>query len=97
MDKLPEPKPKQGGEEKGSATVEHKTNLRKLTEDELLFLIDYRRLENLEKEKQLKFFVCIGDIKMAEILKRNIRIKRQRYILNLLDEMRTKDCHRFQT
>jgi hypothetical protein len=64
IDKQPAPKPKQGGEFKGIPIIAERTAMRRLTEDELLFLIDYRRLQNLEKEKQLKFFVCIGDVRM---------------------------------
>jgi hypothetical protein len=33
----------------------------KLSKDETDFLKDYRRLEDLEREKGIKFFECIGD------------------------------------
>ena len=33
----------------------------KLSKDELGFLMDYRKLEDLEREKGIKFFECIGD------------------------------------
>lgn len=33
----------------------------KLTEEELTFLKSYRTLEDLEREKGIKFFECIGD------------------------------------
>ena len=33
----------------------------KMTEDEKSFLIDYRKLEDLEREKGIKFFECVGD------------------------------------
>ncbi len=33
----------------------------KLSKDETDFLKDYRRLEDLEREKGIKFFQCIGD------------------------------------
>jgi hypothetical protein len=32
-----------------------------MTEDEKSFLIDYRKLEDLEREKGIKFFECVGD------------------------------------
>lgn len=59
-DKMVKPEIKKGGEEMGHIIIK-KDGLRKLTEDELVFLIDFRRLMDLEKEKSLKFFVCIGD------------------------------------
>lgn len=33
----------------------------KLTEDEQKFIVEYRRLEDLEREKGIKFFRCVGD------------------------------------
>lgn len=33
----------------------------KLSEEEKNFLTEYRRLENLEREKGIKFFECVGD------------------------------------
>lgn len=33
----------------------------KMTEDEKDFLIGYRKLEDLEREKGIKFFECVGD------------------------------------
>ena len=32
-----------------------------MTEDEKSFLMDYRKLEDLEREKGIKFFECVGD------------------------------------
>jgi len=32
-----------------------------LTDDEFSFLKEYRRLEELERQKGIKFFECIGD------------------------------------
>jgi hypothetical protein len=32
-----------------------------LSPDELSFLKEYRRLEDLEREKGIKFFECVGD------------------------------------
>ena len=33
----------------------------KMSEEELKFLKEYRALEDLEREKGIKFFECIGD------------------------------------
>ena len=33
----------------------------RLRDDEREFLIEYRGLEKLEREKEIKFFSCIGD------------------------------------
>lgn len=33
----------------------------KLTENEQKFIKEYRRLEDLEREKGIKFFQCVGD------------------------------------
>ena len=33
----------------------------KLTHEEQSFLIQYRKLEDLEREKGIKFFQCVGD------------------------------------
>jgi len=32
-----------------------------MTGDETTFLMEYRRLEDLEREKGIKFFQCVGD------------------------------------
>ena len=47
-----------------ASTEKQQTGLKmtmKLTEDEKNFLTEYRRLEDLEREKGIKFFECIGD------------------------------------
>jgi len=33
----------------------------KLSENEKAFIKEYRRLEELEREKEIKFFECVGD------------------------------------
>ena len=37
------------------------TKAMKMSEEELKFLKEYRALEDLEREKGIKFFECIGD------------------------------------
>jgi len=50
-----------------TATKKNEDNLTKmrqamgLSDNEFAFLKDYRRLEELEREKGIKFFECIGD------------------------------------
>lgn len=68
-----------------------------LSNDEFAFLKEYRRLEDLEREKGIKFFECIGDPPATEKFLGDIQVKRQNYINERLDEMREKDCHRFAT
>jgi len=48
-----------GGNEGGEAILNLKTI--KLTADEQQFLKEYRKIEELEREKGIKFFQCIGD------------------------------------
>ena len=48
----------------------------KLSEDELAFLMDYRRLEDLEREKGIKFFECIGDPPATDKFINGIEVKR---------------------
>jgi hypothetical protein len=38
----------------------------RLREDEREFLIEYRQLEKLDREKEIKFFSCIGDPSITE-------------------------------
>ena len=99
LERIPEAhfKKRKGGEEKGDGKAEARARLARLTEDELVFLIDYRRLEDLEKEKYLKFFECIGDLRMADKFKLGIESKRRRFIAHRAENMRAKDCFRFTT
>lgn len=69
----------------------------KLSEEEKNFLTEYRRLENLEREKGIKFFECVGDPPATEEFINGIQTKRQNFIENKLAVMRTQDCHRFAT
>jgi hypothetical protein len=47
-----------------------------LTESQVGFLREYRRLEDLEREKGIKFFECIGDPPATEGYKQQLREKR---------------------
>jgi hypothetical protein len=61
---------------KWDTQVKKKTDMSKLSEDELVFLIDYKRLEDLEIEKAVKFFVCIGDESISRKMMRYVMHKR---------------------
>ena len=56
---------------------------------------EYRRLEELEREKGIKFFECIGDPPATDEFKDGIKVKRQNFIVDRQNEMRDKDIHRF--
>jgi len=51
-----------------------------LSADELSFLKEYRRLEDLEREKGIKFFECVGDPPATEDFVGGIKVKRQNFI-----------------
>lgn len=68
-----------------------------LTDDEFNFLKEFRRLEELEREKGIKFFECIGDPPASEQFLNGIQVKRQNFIDHKLNNMRDQDCHRFAT
>jgi len=68
-----------------------------MSEDEFAFLKEYRRLEELEREKGIKFFECIGDPPATHEFLTGIQVKRQNFIDTKLDQMRSEDCHRFAT
>lgn len=68
-----------------------------LSEDELKFLKEYRRLEDLEREKGIKFFECVGDPPATVEFLQAIEVKRQNFIENKLENMRNEDCNRFAT
>jgi hypothetical protein len=69
----------------------------KLSPDEQQFIKEYRRLEELEREKGIKFFQCLGDPPHTEQFVREVENKRRDYITQDLVEMRQNDCTRFST
>lgn len=69
----------------------------KLSEDELAFLMNYRKLEDLEREKGIKFFECVGDPPMTDAFKHNVEDTRIIFTTNKQVEMRAADCRRFST
>lgn len=68
-----------------------------MTDDELRFLKEFRRLEELEREKGIKFFECIGDPPATDHFVDGVRVQRQNFIENKKDKMRDQDCSRFST
>ena len=105
LEKIPEGsfKKKSGDTQKGGAQPD--TNTKKdqfahLSEDELAFLMDYRKLEDLEREKGIKFFECVGDPPMTEQFQQGVDSARGDFITNKQVEMRQNDCnidaHRFR-
>jgi hypothetical protein len=47
-----------------------------MTEDEKDFLLGYRKLEDLEREKGIKFFECVGDPPATDQFINNVEVKR---------------------
>jgi len=63
LDKIPEKSFKKTSTTKDEPEDETALKLKamNLSPDELSFLKEYRRLEDLEREKGIKFFECVGD------------------------------------
>jgi len=68
-----------------------------MTQEETNFIIEYRRLEELEREKGIKFFQCVGDEPHTEQFLNKITGTRQTLITNRQEKMRHDDQHRFVT
>ena len=69
----------------------------KLTVDEQDFIKEYRRLEELEREKGIKFFQSVGDPPHTQQFVDDVEGKRQRMITNEMNTMRRQDCTRYST
>lgn len=94
LDKIPEGSFKKKGQQtnrstlggsktqtKGAAETGLKNEqMAKLSEDELAFLMDYRKLEALEREKGIKFFECVGDPPMTEAFQKDIEQYRSNFV-----------------
>ena len=65
--------------------------------DEQDFIKQYRKLEELEREKGIKFFQCIGDPPHLDEFVTGVEDKRKNMIENDQAEMRNQDCTRFST
>ena len=60
----------------------------KLSDVDMAFLKEYRTLEDLEREKGIKFFECIGDPPATQEFKDNVVVKRNNYIGDTREKMR---------
>ena len=69
----------------------------KLTADEQAFIKEYRRLEDLEREKGIKFFQCVGDEPHTVEFVDTIDGRRDDLESNRQNKMRRNDCTRFTT
>ena len=69
----------------------------KLSVDEQDFIKQYRKLEELEREKGIKFFQCVGDPPHTKAFVDSINDKRTNLIDSGLNEMRAADCSRYVT
>lgn len=69
----------------------------KLSVDEQEFIKEYRKLEDLEREKGIKFFQCVGDPPHTPEFVERVENKRHDFRENAANEMREQDCHRFTT
>lgn len=70
---------------------------KRLTNEEMSFLRQYRHLEDLEREKGIKFFECIGDPPATNQFVENVNVLRNNFIENKKDRMRDEDLNRFST
>jgi hypothetical protein len=97
LDKIPEKSFSKRKESEAPAVEDKLANLvsMKLSEDELAFLKEYRRLEDLEREKGIKFFECIGDPPATDQFKDGVKDKRNMLVEQGLNKMRAEDTHRF--
>lgn len=69
----------------------------KLSVDEQEFIKEYRKLEDLEREKGIKFFQCVGDPPHTDEFVEGVEKKRSDFLEDAANEMRDSDCHRFST
>lgn len=60
------------------------------------FIKEYRHLEDLEREKGIKFFQCIGDPPITKEKREEIRIQREQFIAEVREFMRDTDVRRFR-
>lgn len=71
--------------------------MEKLQKDDQNFQKEFRRLEDLEREKGIKFFECIGDPPISFEFKENVYALRKNFISDKNDQMRKKDLSRYKT
>lgn len=69
----------------------------KLTAEEQEFIKQYRQLEELEREKGIKFFQCVGDPPHTQNFVSGVKAVRSGLIAKKMAEMRSQDVTRFAT
>jgi hypothetical protein len=67
----------------------------KVSVQEQNFIREYRHLEDLEREKGIKFFSCIGDPPITQETIETIKSDRARFIADTREYMRQRDISRF--
>jgi len=77
--------PKQGGSVSNRITVMEQN-----------FIKEYRHLEELEREKGIKFFQCIGDPPITKDTVQSIKDQRATFIAEVQEFMRDRDVRRFR-
>jgi len=67
----------------------------KLRDEEIEYLIEYRKLEALEREKEIKFFKCLGETSMSPEENKHFSDVRENKIMSTNIENRIKDINRY--
>lgn len=80
LDKIPErnfkKKPQPGDSNDDTEAIRAQAKSMKLSEKDMAFMKEYRTLEDLEREKGIKFFECVGDPPATEEFVEGIKVKR---------------------
>ena len=71
--------------------------LAKLREEERDFLTEYRQLEQLDREKEIKFFPCVGDPAMSQDQQTMFEAKRHNKVHRSEQDRRETDITRYST
>ena len=69
----------------------------KLKDDEVEYVLDYRNLEALDREKEIKFFTCIGEESATEGQIRTYEEERVEKIEKKNTENRQKDVSLYKS
>ena len=69
----------------------------KLKDDEVEYVLDYRNLEALDREKEIKFFTCIGEESATEGQIRKYEEERVEKIEKKNTENRQKDVSLYKS
>ena len=85
LDKIPERnfKTKKVESNDDTKAIVSQSKSMKLSEADMAFLKEYRTLEDLEREKGIKFFECIGDPPATPTFVNNVEVKRQNFITGM--------------